>query len=57
VTRLAASLDAWGSAVVAVPAGRWTDRLTGRAVDSDGEVPLAGILDRLPVALLTKTHA
>jgi maltooligosyltrehalose synthase len=56
VTRLAASLDGWGAAAVAVPAGRWTDRLMRRAVDSDGAVPLAGILDRLPVALLTKTH-
>ena len=56
VTRLAASLDGWGAAGLAVPAGAWTDRLTGRAVESGGSVPLAGILDRLPVALLTRTH-
>jgi (1->4)-alpha-D-glucan 1-alpha-D-glucosylmutase len=56
VTRLAGSLDGWGDEAVAVPPGRWTDRLTGRAVDSDGDVPLGGILDRLPVALLVRTH-
>jgi len=56
VTRLTASLDGWGDEALAVPPGRWTDRLTGRAVDSDGEVPLARILDRLPVALLARTH-
>ena len=56
VTRLAASLDGWGNAAAAVPPGRWTDRLTGRALDSHGEVPLDGIFDRLPVALLVRTH-
>jgi (1->4)-alpha-D-glucan 1-alpha-D-glucosylmutase len=56
VTRLAGSLDGWGDEAVAVPPGRWTDRLTGQAVDSDGDVPLGGILDRLPVALLVRTH-
>ncbi len=56
VTRLAASLDGWGSAGLALPAGAWTDLLTARAVESDGSVPLAGILERLPVALLTRTH-
>jgi (1->4)-alpha-D-glucan 1-alpha-D-glucosylmutase len=56
VTRLSASLAGWGSAGLALPAGAWTDRLTGRAVESDGAVPLAAILERLPVALLTRTH-
>ena len=56
VTRLAASLDGWGAAGVVVPAGAWTDRLTGRMVESSGSVPLAGILDRLPVVLLTRTY-
>ena len=56
VTRLAASLDAWGDERLALPPGTWTDLLTGRALESDGEVPLARILDRLPVALLTRTH-
>jgi (1->4)-alpha-D-glucan 1-alpha-D-glucosylmutase len=56
VTRLAATLDGWGDEALAVPPGRWTDRLTGRPVDSDGEVPLGGILDPLPVALLVRTH-
>ena len=56
VTRLAASLDAWADERLALPAGTWTDLLTGRALESDGEVTLARILDRLPVALLTRTH-
>ena len=57
VTRLAASLDGWGDHTVALPAGQWTDLLSGGSLDSPGEVALAGILDRLPVALLTRTHA
>jgi (1->4)-alpha-D-glucan 1-alpha-D-glucosylmutase len=57
VTRLAASLDGWGDHALALPAGRWTDLLTGRSLDSTGEAALAGILDRLPVALLTRSHA
>ena len=56
VTRLSGSLDGWGHHKIAVPAGPWTDLLTGRAVVSDGTVALAGILDRLPVALLTRTY-
>jgi (1->4)-alpha-D-glucan 1-alpha-D-glucosylmutase len=56
VTRLAASLDAWTDERLALPAGTWTDLLTGRAVESDGEVSLARRLDRLPVAFLTRTH-
>ena len=56
VTRLAASLHAWADERLALPAGTWTDLLTGRALESDGEVTLARILDRLPVALLTRTH-
>ena len=56
VTRLAATLDGWGDEALAVPPGRWTDRLTERPVDSDGEVPLGGILDPLPVTLLVRTH-
>jgi (1->4)-alpha-D-glucan 1-alpha-D-glucosylmutase len=56
VSRLAASLDAWADERLALPAGTWTDLLTGRALESDGEVSLARILDRLPVVLLTRTH-
>jgi (1->4)-alpha-D-glucan 1-alpha-D-glucosylmutase len=55
-TRLAASLEGWADEALAVPPGRWTDGLTGRVVDSDGEVTLDRILDRLPVALLVRTH-
>ncbi|MEP6650580.1 MAG: malto-oligosyltrehalose synthase, partial [Lapillicoccus sp.] len=56
VTRFAASLDGWGAGRLAVPVGSWTDLLTGREVEGDDEVPLSGILDRLPVALLMRTH-
>ena len=56
VTRLAASLGTWADERAAVPAGTWTDLLTGRALESDGDVPLARILDRMPVALLMRTH-
>ena len=56
VTRLAASLQAWADERLALPAGTWTDLLTGGALESDGEVTLARTLDRLPVALLTRTH-
>jgi (1->4)-alpha-D-glucan 1-alpha-D-glucosylmutase len=57
VTRLAASLEDWGDHALTLPAGQWTDLLTGRPVDSTGQVKLAGILDHLPVALLTRTYA
>ena len=56
VTRLPATLHAWGDAGLAVPAGTWTDLLTGRVVSSEGQVPLARILDRMPVALLVRSH-
>jgi (1->4)-alpha-D-glucan 1-alpha-D-glucosylmutase len=56
VTRLGASAHPAGDGV-AVPAGAWTDVLTGRDVTSDGELRLTRILDRLPVALLTRTYA
>jgi len=55
-TRLAASVDrlgGWADHTVAVPEGRWRDALTGRAVDG-GVTGVAGLLDRLPVALLVR---
>jgi (1->4)-alpha-D-glucan 1-alpha-D-glucosylmutase len=55
VTRLADSLVGWGEATLALPQGTWTDLLTRREVPSSGEVPLAGILVDLPVALLTRS--
>ena len=51
-TRLPGSLGRWGSTTVALPGGQWTDRLTG--VDHRGDTPVAELLDRLPVALLTR---
>ncbi len=56
VTRLAGSLDGWLDETVELPAGDWTDLLTGRPF-AGGVVPLAGMLDRLPVALLVDSHA
>lgn len=59
VTRFAAALGTddgardLGGAVLSLPAGTWTDLLTGRTVlAGPGGVQLAGLLDRLPVALL-----
>jgi (1->4)-alpha-D-glucan 1-alpha-D-glucosylmutase len=56
VTRLPATLHAWSDAGLAVPAGTWTDLLTGRVVTSEGQVLLARIMDRMPVALLARSH-
>ncbi|WP_019137025.1 malto-oligosyltrehalose synthase [Cellulomonas massiliensis] len=55
-TRLAASVErlgGWADHTVALPAGRWRDALTGHEVDG-GVVGVAGLLDRLPVALLVR---
>ena len=55
-TRLAAMVDrlgGWGDHTVALPEGEWHDVLADRRVDG-GVQPLAGLLDRLPVALLVK---
>jgi (1->4)-alpha-D-glucan 1-alpha-D-glucosylmutase len=45
----------WGDTVVAVPAGSWTDALTGRVLS--GSVPAADLFAELPVALLERTDA
>jgi glycogen operon protein len=42
----------WGSRSLPVPAGHYTDVLTGRRFDSNGALPLSEILADLPVALL-----
>ncbi len=42
----------WGEATVVLPAGSWTDRLTGRRV-TGGSQPVADLLTDLPVAMLT----
>ena len=41
----------WGDTAVALPAGSWVDRLTGRRV-AGREVPVADLLAGFPVALL-----
>ncbi|HWM03729.1 MAG TPA: malto-oligosyltrehalose synthase, partial [Actinophytocola sp.] len=55
-TRLPVALSqtGWQDTVLALPAGqdRWTDQLTNRPVPPT--VPLADLLDRYPVALLTR---
>src|SRR5436305_6458857 len=57
-TRLPAGLAAaggWRETALQLPTGAWRDLLTGeRAVSAAGGVPLAGLLDRLPVALLVR---
>jgi (1->4)-alpha-D-glucan 1-alpha-D-glucosylmutase len=45
----------WGDTVVAVPAGSWTDALTGRVLS--GSVPAADLFTELPVALLERNDA
>ena len=55
-TRLPAGLDAaggWHDTAVDLPAGSWTDVLTGRSV-SGGTTSVGRLLDRYPVALLTR---
>jgi (1->4)-alpha-D-glucan 1-alpha-D-glucosylmutase len=57
-TRLPVGLEAgggWGDTTLALPPGRWRDLLGGpEAPAHGGAVPLAEMLDRLPVALLVK---
>ena len=57
VTRLSTSLVSWGGSVVAVPAGRWTDLLSGTTHTSGGELALVDVLAERPVALLVRTIA
>ena len=55
-TRLPVRLErdgGWRDAELPLPAGDWTDALTGRAVA--GAVPLADVLADYPVALLTRS--
>jgi (1->4)-alpha-D-glucan 1-alpha-D-glucosylmutase len=50
-----AELGGWGDTGLRVPTGAWLDLLTGSGVVSDAAgVPLAGLLGRLPVALLVR---
>jgi (1->4)-alpha-D-glucan 1-alpha-D-glucosylmutase len=43
----------WGNTAVALPKGRWRNRLTGEAVDG-GAVTIEGLLEKFPVALLVR---
>jgi (1->4)-alpha-D-glucan 1-alpha-D-glucosylmutase len=55
-TRLPVGLDAlggWHDTTLTLPAGEWTDVLTGDVVDGT-EARLASVLDRYPVALLVR---
>jgi (1->4)-alpha-D-glucan 1-alpha-D-glucosylmutase len=54
-TRLPVSLAAqgWGDTVLLLPAGTWRDAFTGSVTDG-GPVRLATLLERYPVALLTR---
>ena len=55
-TRLPVALErrgGWGTNTIEVPAGPWSDTLTGRSVHG-GAVLLADLLVDLPVALLTR---
>ncbi|GAA0655693.1 malto-oligosyltrehalose synthase [Kitasatospora atroaurantiaca] len=56
VTRLPYGLarsGGWRDTVLELPAGRWTEQLTQRTFPA-GPVPLDGLLDHYPVALLTE---
>jgi (1->4)-alpha-D-glucan 1-alpha-D-glucosylmutase len=55
VTRLRSSWVGWDDATVAVPPGRWIDRLTGVEHTSDGYLLLRDVLDAHPVALLVRS--
>jgi (1->4)-alpha-D-glucan 1-alpha-D-glucosylmutase len=59
VTRLAVGLERLGgfaAATLPLPPGRWTNVLTGETTENraDGSIPLAELLDTLPVALLQR---
>ena len=53
--RAEAAADGWGRTRLQLPIGAWRDLLTGARVVSDADgARLAQLLDRLPVALLTR---
>jgi len=57
VPRLPVALErtgGWGDTTVALPDGRWHDVLSGRSYDG-GDLSLARVLRRFPVALLART--
>ena len=49
------SIAGWGDTALPLPTGAWRDLLTGGRFVSDAEgLPVAGLLERLPVALLVR---
>jgi (1->4)-alpha-D-glucan 1-alpha-D-glucosylmutase len=46
--------DGWGNTALDLPAGSWRNELTGETLEG-GEVRLASLLARFPVALLART--
>ena len=44
--------DVWGDAILALPAGRYADVLTGQTLTSHGSVALGDLFGVLPVAVL-----
>lgn len=59
VPRLVAELElhgGWGDTTVDLPSGRWRNAFTDDGIEG-GAVPLAGLLEALPVAVLTREDA
>jgi (1->4)-alpha-D-glucan 1-alpha-D-glucosylmutase len=42
----------WGNRTLKIPEGRYRDVLTDRVIDVRGSLPLAELLDSLPIAML-----
>ena len=51
VPRLVTGIGDWAGTTVALPAGTWTDLLTGDQVEG-GDASVAQLLRRFPVAVL-----
>ena len=46
--------DGWGDTTLELPRGRWRDELSGRVHDASAPLPVAELLEAVPVALLTR---
>jgi (1->4)-alpha-D-glucan 1-alpha-D-glucosylmutase len=56
VPRLVLGLkDDWGDTTLSLPHGPWRDELTGQTAEG-GQVPVAALLSRFPVALVTRVE-